>query len=133
MDAEIELTEEFDLPNDDEQDSDRDPFDRDPFDRDPFDEEIAIAEHDADEDPNDEGVPVDIVVDAIIDDLNREAPTDQTAYATRVGLLDEEFPAVAEPVAELLGGEEQVAVEPLAVLADIITPASENDENDIQK
>ena len=61
-------------------------------------------------------------MDAIVDDHTDEAPANQTAYATRVGILEEELPAVAEPVAEQLGGEEQVAVEPLAVLADSIIP-----------
>ena len=80
-----------------------------------------------------EEIPIDIVVDAIVDDRTDEVSTNQTAYATRVGILEEELPAVAEPVAEQLGWEEQVAIEPLAVLADSIIPESENSTDYIQK
>ena len=77
----------------------------------------AKDERDSDQDPSDEEISFDIVVNAIVDDRTEGGPADQTAYATRVGLLVEE--SVAEPIAEQLG---QVAVEPLAVLADSIIP-----------
>jgi len=93
-------------------------------DQDPIDEEVPIAVVE---------IPINIVVDAIVDDPMDGAPTDQTAYATLLGLVDEELPAVTEPIAEQLGGEEQVAVEPLAILTDTITPTSENNADDVQK